>query len=278
MKCLLLVALMGFVALSEATTDPIISPYQDFVTSTLKFGESECGCFPKAMTALTEITLKNIPSTKNPEIKVYGRIFTDAYRGRIRADFATVPFRQAKGSYSDYVILDVYTDAKAGVMNIEYKGQPGGKCQNLKFPPQKDYDRMMSNDRKRCFLREKTEKLDFISTKQQIVSSTFRFNPTPFLDMNVTYTDCCKVDTFSVGYGAPGRDGRMVGGFFTGEVVSLKIYDMIRRVKPFCTEQQQRVGPLMEHISIPRIIELFDTGVTGGEIVSTEMNLDHPSP
>ncbi|XP_074655484.1 uncharacterized protein LOC141909051 [Tubulanus polymorphus] len=151
MNRLLLVVLMGFVAFNEASTHPLISPFQNFVTSTLRFGDSECGCFPEAMTALFEVTLKNIPKAKNAQIKLYGRVFTDAYRGRVRTDLATVPFRQAKGLYSNHVILDVFADLKAGVMNIEYKGQPGGICQNFKVQPTPTYD--IISDQKRCFLR-----------------------------------------------------------------------------------------------------------------------------
>ncbi|XP_074655792.1 uncharacterized protein LOC141909292 isoform X2 [Tubulanus polymorphus] len=269
MKCLLLIVFMGL-QVATASYGPSIN---DFVKTTLRFGDSECGCFPKAMTALTEVTYKKVDNAKNPDIKLYGRLFTDAYRGRVRVDFATVPFRQAKGSYSNYVILDIFADLKAGVLNVKHKGQPGGKCKNLKFGPISKYN---MSDHRRCFLRRMTKKEEYVTTKQSIVSSTFRFIPSSFIDMNFTYAECCKLSSFTIRNGQPGL-GYSGEAFFKGEVVSLDIFDMIRRVKPFCTEPQQNVGSLMENLSILRILELLDQGETDGELIASDVNLP-PAP
>ncbi|XP_074655796.1 uncharacterized protein LOC141909294 [Tubulanus polymorphus] len=262
MKGLLLVVFMGL-QVATASRGP---PIKDFVTTTLKFGDSQCGCLPKAMIALFEVTYKNLDKAKNPETKLYGRLFTDTYRGRIRADLATVSFKQAKGRYSDYVILDVFADLKAGVLNVEHKGQPGGKCQNLKLPPMPAEYNM--TEKQRCFLRELVKKEEHVSTKQRIVSSTFRFNPIPFIDMNFTFTECCKLSSFAIRQGKSVLDNK-AGAFYKGEVVSLNIFDLIRRVKPFCTQPQIEIGRLMEHMNIPRINELLDQGKTDGEIITT---------
>ncbi|XP_074655799.1 uncharacterized protein LOC141909296 [Tubulanus polymorphus] len=133
------------------------------------------------------------------------------------------------------------------------------------------------SDQKRCFLRRMTKKEEYVTTKQSIVSSTFRFNPIPFLDMNLTYTECCKLSNFTIRNGQPGLDDDKTEAFYIGEVISLNIFYLIRRVKPFCTEPQHKVGPLMEHLHIPRIIELLDQGKTDGEIITTDANLP-PAP
>ncbi|XP_074652420.1 uncharacterized protein LOC141906871 isoform X2 [Tubulanus polymorphus] len=266
-RLLLVVSLMGFIAPNSATinqTKPVeVSPINDFVTSKLRFVDSQCGCFPKSMIVLYEVTFKNLLKAKNPEIKLYGRLFIDTYRNHYRVDLGTISPRRTR-DYRKHILLDVYANLDSHVLQMQYKGQPGGKCQNIKLDESLEWK---ITDRARCFLRQKMTKKNFISTEQQIASATYRYNPFPFMDMNVTFGKCCRFSSFTIKRLGPDfskifpaeKKTKVTETLFRGEAVSLpSIIDRIRSIKPFCDEPQQQFKTMTEPFKITRFFEMLD--------------------